>query len=144
VIGRICEQLDLPLVVGSTALGRRVGDGESVDHLLKTVRGWKQWGEAERQRVRSAKVFMLPVCWDPLAEQKQDWVLAELFESSGLDGQRGGIEVGGNLLTLEDAEEMVVRVHDSMGRDQSVAQTFSAFLQYFPIVQTYVCVWGRE
>ena len=72
VIGRICEQLGLPLVVGSTALGRRVGDGESVDHLLITVRGWKQWGEAERQRVRGAKVFMVPVCWDPLAEQKQD------------------------------------------------------------------------
>ena len=132
VIGRICEKLELPLTVGSTALGRRLGDGESVDKLLKTIRGWKQWGEEERKRVRKSKVFMVPVCWDPMAEQKQDWVLAEVFGGSlDVDWDSEGIftavDVGGRLQALEDVEQVVVRVYDAMGRDQSVAWAFSDF-----------------
>ena len=132
MIGRICEKLELPLTVGSTALGRRLGDGESVDKLLKTIRGWKQWGEEERKRVRKSKVFMVPVCWDPMAEQKQDWVLAEVFGGSldvdwDSEGVFTAVDVGGRLQDLEDVEQVVVRVYDAMGRDQSVAWAFSDF-----------------
>ena len=38
------------------------------------------------------------------------------------------VQVGGQLQALEDADDMVVRVHDSMGRDQTVARMFSALL----------------
>ena len=135
VIRRICEKLELPLAVGSTALGRRLGDGESAVHLLQTVRGWQHWSQQECARVRGAKLFFVPVCWDPGAEQKQDWVLAEVLGSSSmdLDGDclpevaavaAGG---GGDLPTLQDAVRVVVRIHDSLGRDQSVAWLLLVF-----------------
>lgn len=128
VVGRICEKLDVPVAVGSTALGRRIGDGETVAHLLQTVRGWKQWTQQERERVFRSKLFMVPVCWDPGAEQKQDWLLAEVIGSnvadaavgSGCDVGSAEFEVGEHLPTLEGAERLRFRIHDALGRDQSV------------------------
>jgi len=146
VIGRICEKLGLPLAVGSTALGRRLGDGETAAHLLQTVRGWKQWSQEERARVRGAKLFMVPVCWDPGAEQKQDWVLAQVAGSCSMevDGEPGSGMAAGAMGTvgedspcLHDASRMVVRIFDSLGRDQSVAWMLSGF-SFFGFI---FCVW---
>ena len=135
VINRICDKLDLPLAVGSTALGRRLGDGETAAHLLQTVRGWQHWNQQERGRVRGAKLFFVPVCWDPGAEQKQDWVLAEVSGSSSMDvdedclAQAAAVAAGdgGGAPSLEDAVCVVVRIHDALGRDHIVAWMFPMF-----------------
>ena len=135
VVKRICEKLELPLMVGSTALGRRLGDGESAAHLLQTVRGWQHWDQEERARVLGSKLFMVPVCWDPGLEQKQDWVLAEVLGSSSMDVDgdvlpdvaSDAVGIGIDAPALKDAVRVVVRVHDALGREQSVAWMFSVF-----------------
>ena len=38
----VCEKLELPLYIGTSALGRRVGSGETLEHLCTRVEGWRQ------------------------------------------------------------------------------------------------------
>ena len=83
VIRRICTQLGLPVAVCFTALGQRVGGGQSVDELCRTVEGWKSWNFEEREHARSSEEFLLPVCLDPEGRGSNDWLLAiEYFERS--------------------------------------------------------------
>ena len=43
------------------AIGRRLGEAESLEDLLKHVAHWKYWGEDELRRVQASAVFCLPV-----------------------------------------------------------------------------------
>ena len=126
-------------MVGSTALGRRLGDGESAAHLLQTVRGWQHWDQEERARVLGSKLFMVPVCWDPGLEQKQDWVLAEVLGSSSMDVDgdvlpdvaSDAMGIGIDAPALKDAVRVVVRVHDALGREQNVSWMLRVFFFSF-------------
>ena len=115
VIRRICSQLDLPVAIGFTALGQRVGGGQSVDELCRTVEGWKSWNFEERERARSSEEFLLPVCLDPEGRGSNDWVLAVVT----------GVEAGERLRV---GRSLHVRVVDRFGRAHA-AQTVARKLQ---------------
>ena len=83
---RVCDKLELALAIGTIGLGRRIGMGESVERLCRTVEGWQSWGEKERRRVRGAEEFVIPVMWDPLGRNARDWVL--VFVTPQGDGQQ--------------------------------------------------------
>ena len=108
VARRICTCLALPLAIGSSALGRRVGCGESVDDLCRTVEGWKSWSFEERERVRSAAEFVLPVLWDVEGRGSHDWLL--IVVASTVPGE-----------SLGAAGRLVARVADRFGRAQAAA-----------------------
>ena len=72
VVRRICSCLDLPVVVGSTALGQRVGGAQTVDQLCRSVEVWKSWSFDERERVRASAEFLLPVRWDQESRGSHD------------------------------------------------------------------------
>ena len=56
----VCEKLELPLYIGTSALGRRVGSGETLEHLCTRVEGWRQWGVEERARARGGAGIPAP------------------------------------------------------------------------------------
>ena len=80
----------LPVSIGSTALGQRVGGAQSVDELCRTVEGWKSWSFEERDRVQSSEEFVLPVLLDREGRGSHDWLLA--IVTSGETGVKFGWE----------------------------------------------------
>ena len=112
-IGRcIASRLGLPIVVGTSELGRRVGMmDESVENLCSTVEGWQSWNQQERERVRSSREFVLPVLWSTTDSSSpgRDW----LFASVTPEGDAG---------SLMAAPRLRVRVFDRVGRPTAPEQ----------------------
>ena len=55
ILNRICQQLALPVFVGTHRMGERVGSGESLEHFCKTaLKGWASWSE-EHQRTSAPR-----------------------------------------------------------------------------------------
>ena len=109
VVRRICTLLDLPVAVGFTALGQRVGGDQSVDDLCRSIEGWKSWNFKERERARSSEEFLLPVCLDAEGRGSNDWLLAVVTSAEA--GERLGV-----------GKALRVRVIDRFPRPQA-AQT---------------------
>ena len=106
-IGRcIAHRLSLPIVLGTSELGRRVGMmDESVEHLCSTVEGWQSWSQKERERVRASNEFVIPVQWtsaDSTAAGR-DWLFASATPENG----------AGSLMV---ASRLRVRVFDRIAR----------------------------
>ena len=83
VARRLAQVLQLPFTCGTTALGKRLGMCESVEHLCATVEGWQSWSLAERARVRASREFVVPVLWDPEGRGARDWLLARVTPGEG-------------------------------------------------------------
>lgn len=115
VVRRICTLLDLPVAVGFTALGQRVGGDQSVDDLCRSIEGWKSWNFKERERARSSEEFLLPVCLDAEGRGSNDWLLAVVTSAEA--GERLGV-----------GKALRVRVIDRFPRPQA-AQTVARKLQ---------------
>ena len=101
VLRRIAEKLDLPVAVGTHALGRAVDEFTNESLLKLTVRTWKSWAWLS-ERIGSAKQFLLPVIRDE-GKYPRDVVL--LVVSAISDG-----------VTLGNAQQFEVRVFDVLGR----------------------------
>ena len=71
---RVCEVLQLPVAIGSVALGDRVGRAKDVAALCRSVERWSSWNASE---VRAARSFLVPAAADP-ERSPHDWVLLEL------------------------------------------------------------------
>ena len=94
LVRHVCQRLRLPVDVGTSALGVRVGSAETVAHLCDTVEGWSSWREGGRWRARAAQEFLLPVLWDTEGRGSWNWVLVSLLGSA--EGRRlsdGGVRV---------------------------------------------------
>ena len=106
VLRRVSDMLGPPLFIGNSALGRKVGSGEELSDMCRTVEGWRSWNHEERERARAASEFLLPVLWDPTGRGSHDWVLA-IAESS-----KSGEAIG-------CAADLCVTVFDRASRPQA-------------------------
>ena len=57
VLRRVSDMLGPPLFIGNSALGRKVGSGEELSDMCRTVEGWRSWNHEERERARAASEF---------------------------------------------------------------------------------------
>ena len=84
LLKQVCSVLGLSIAIGTTALGTRLGSGEELDLLLRRIQSWTQWGSDEKQRMRDASEFLVPVCEDSQGKSRQhDWVLARVVPGDG-------------------------------------------------------------
>ena len=101
VLRRIAEKLDLPVAVGTHALGSAVDESTNESLLKLKVRTWKSWAWLS-EHIGSAKQFLLPVIRDE-GKYPRDVVL--LVVSAISDG-----------VSLDNAQQFEVRVFDVLGR----------------------------
>ena len=79
LLKQVCSVQSLPLAIGTTALGMRLGSGEDLKSLLNKIQSWTQWGPEERQRMRDASECLVPISEDVAGKGRQhDWVLARV------------------------------------------------------------------
>ena len=79
VLRHVCEVLELPVYVGSHKFGERVGGCLPVERARALIESWKQFGGEEKNRVRDAEEFLVPVCYDPEGSGvRWDWVFARV------------------------------------------------------------------
>ena len=64
VLHRVSEIIGPALFIGNSALGRKVGGGEELLDMCRSVEGWRSWNHEERERARASSEFFLPVLWD--------------------------------------------------------------------------------
>jgi len=100
VLKRVCQEMKLPLAVGSKTVGREVGRQETPAGLARVMQKWRKvW---PRDEVRQQVELVLPVAFDdkPLP---QDWVCVVV--RSCVAGEK-----------LGDAKRLHVEVHDASQR----------------------------
>ena len=79
VVRRICEQLALPVAIGTHKLGERLGAEESLQQLCRTgLQGWASWTSEHRRKALEAKEFLLLALWDSARKGTHDWMLVRV------------------------------------------------------------------
>ena len=79
VLRRVSSQLQLPLALGTSGMGRRVGAADRSSHRLLSVVGMPEvWKPAD---VRAAQTFLLPVGLLGREESPVDWLLVRVSTS---------------------------------------------------------------
>ena len=113
VVRRICEQLGLPVAVGTHKLGERLGGGESLEHLCRTgLQGWASWTSEHRRSALEAKEFLLLALWDSERRGSHDWMLVRV------EPRQEGASIGA---AVKAGTGLRVCVHDRFRRPTPLA-----------------------